>query len=62
MAQIADRLVDPVVAKGLWQVGIATVLAVPVLVATYVRGFDVSLEKEFGVALTRGFLRSLPWG
>ncbi|MFW5918929.1 MAG: ABC transporter permease [Halanaeroarchaeum sp.] len=60
--QIVERLADPVVTKGLWQVGIATVLAVLVLVATYVRGFDVSLEKEFGVALVRGFVQIVAMG
>ena len=57
---LPSALLDPVVVKGLAQVGAATALAAVVLALSYVR--DLDLERELGGAFVRGFVQVLAMG
>ena len=57
---LLDRLSEPVVVKGLAQVGVASLLAAVVLVISYLRNLDV--ETELGRAFIRGFVQVLAMG
>ena len=57
---LLDRLSEPVVVKGLAQVGVASSLAAVVLVISYLRNLDV--ETELGRAFIRGFIQVLAMG
>ena len=57
---VLSRLLDPVVVKGLAQVGAATALAAVVLGLSYAR--DLDLERELGGAFARGFVQVLAMG
>ncbi|WP_435180289.1 ABC transporter permease [Halorussus sp. AFM4] len=57
---LLDQLRDPVVLKGLAQVGVASALAAVVLGVSYVRNLD--LESELGRAFVRGFVQVVAMG
>ncbi|WP_101295707.1 ABC transporter permease [Halegenticoccus soli] len=59
-AEFADQFRDPVLAKGVSQVATATVLAALVVGVSRLRGLD--LERELGVALTRGLVQIVAMG
>ena len=57
---LPPQLRDPVLLKGLAQVGAATALAAVVLGLSYLR--DLGLERELGGAFVRGFVQVLAMG
>jgi putative ABC transport system permease protein len=57
---LLDQLSEPVVAKGLVQVGAASVLAAVVLIVSYLR--DLGIEIELGRSFVRGFVQVLAMG
>jgi putative ABC transport system permease protein len=59
LADLFDRL-DPTVVKGLLQVAAAVAIALAVVGVSRVRG--LALEREFSVALVRGFVQVLVMG
>ncbi|MFB6196422.1 MAG: iron export ABC transporter permease subunit FetB [Haloplanus sp.] len=60
MIAIPDRLTDPVVVKGLFQVAAAATLAAVVVVISSIR--DLDLERELGGSFVRGFVQVLAMG
>ncbi|PSP87746.1 ABC transporter permease [Halobacteriales archaeon QS_4_69_34] len=57
---LLDQLSEPVVAKGLVQVGAASVLAGVVLIVSYLR--NLGIEIELGRSFVRGFVQVLAMG
>ena len=60
LRDILNHVQDPVVLKGLAQVGTATVLAVLVVLLSWRRGLE--LESELSVAFVRGFVQVVAVG
>jgi putative ABC transport system permease protein len=57
---VLDQLSEPVVMKGLAQVGVATALAAVVIGISYLR--DVGIETELGRSFVRGFVQVVAMG
>ncbi|WP_248895812.1 ABC transporter permease [Haloplanus halobius] len=60
MTVVPDRLVDPVVIEGLFQVAAATALAAVVIGLSSLRNLD--LERDLGGSFARGFVQVLAMG
>ncbi|MGQ3412857.1 ABC transporter permease [Natrinema sp. LN54] len=59
-AEFGAQFADPVLRRGLGQVAVAAVLAALVVGLSHLRG--LSLERELGVALVRGFVQIVTMG
>ncbi|WP_459193211.1 ABC transporter permease [Halosimplex sp. J119] len=57
---IVDQFRDPAVVQGLWQVAAAAVLAAVVIGVVALRG--LALQREWGIAIGRGFVQILLMG
>ncbi|MFC7172321.1 ABC transporter permease [Haloplanus litoreus] len=60
MIAVPERLSDPVVVEGLFQVAAATALAAVVIAISSIRG--LGLERELGGSFARGFVQVLAMG
>ena len=60
MTLVPERLTDPVVVRGLYQVAAATALAAVVIGISSLR--DLGLERELGGSFVRGFVQVIAMG